>query len=153
MADETEAAAEAREQNRMERLIEYWDSLPDGPEKERVRGMIGKDFALEGDDASVDMLRADALRSGGAEGRQTRNAYVAASPLEHIASMLQNVKQQKAYDEAMGRRTGSREGADDQRGFALAELLRSKRGNYANPNPNSGGLTTGAGLPPQISGY
>lgn len=88
---------------------------------------LATNFTLEGQDAQTDMTRADALRQDAPQGRTFRDGiYQAASPLEHIAQVMNNQRREKEYGTARDARGGARAGQTGAIEGAMSRALRTQ---------------------------
>ena len=126
-AQQAAAAQEQEKQNRMQRVMEYINSLPEHQRAEAMKNMA-TDFGMAGMDAGADMSRADALRQKAPQGRTTgsNQLYQSANPLEFLAAGLNNKKRQDEYNTGLEARGAARQGATDARMVPMEEMLRQR---------------------------
>lgn len=120
-------AAQKEKQNRMQRVMEYINSLPEN-QREAAMKQLSADFGVLGRDAGTDMARADALRQKAPQGRTTgsNQLYQSANPLEFLAAGMNNVQRRDEYNTGLEARTAARTGADAARRIPMEEMLRRR---------------------------
>jgi hypothetical protein len=91
--------------------------------------MLATDFAGKGAAAESDMSRADAIRQGeGPQGRFVgQNTYVAASPLEHLASGMQKYRANEDFKASRTARDSAATDSDALRKRAM-EMIGGRSG-------------------------
>lgn len=100
----------------------WFNTLPP-EEKEKVLQRLSMDYQGQGDIANEQMATAQALRGTATpEGRQAGRTYVAANPLEHIASGMKQYQGKQQMDEALARKKE----LSDMQGKGLQEVMASQ---------------------------
>lgn len=94
-------------------------------EQAQALAMLAADFGQRGAAAENDMARADAIRTQAApQGRQlSGNTYVAANPLEHLASGMQRYRANEDYKKSRTARDTAMSDADAVRKRAMEQLV------------------------------
>jgi hypothetical protein len=77
-------------------------------------------------DAQAKISRADLLRQNTPQGREAGGVYVAANPLEHIASAANNYQQRQRAEAGEGELASARAGETDVRKAAMEDFIRSR---------------------------
>ena len=136
-----------------EDFISYFYSLPK-EEQDALLSRMARDFDTEEGGIEADLERAADMEADRTRGRRAGGMYVAADPLEHIASVGRRVQGQEVREGAEKRRTELGEARAEQRMVALEESIREmkammeKREQAARPGmPGAPGGPADRGLP------